>query len=308
MRILVTGGAGFIASHIVDRYISLGHSVSIIDNLSSGKDENINPGANFYKVDIASPDAEDVFKKEKPDIVNHHAGQIDVRKSLENPEFDASVNIAGTINLLELSVRYGIKKFIFASSGGAIYGEGINRYLPFNEESDFNPASPYGVSKLVAEKYLNLYKHLHNMACTALRYGNVYGPRQDPLGEAGVVAIFINAMIKGICPDIYGTGEQVRDYVFVEDVVRANELALERGSGKSYNIATSRGSSVDAIFVHLARILGFTQAPRYCPPRPGEIEKVFLDISLAKKELGWKPGYDLKNGLEKTAAFFKNRV
>lgn len=308
MNIIVTGGAGFIGSNIVDRYIELGYSVAIIDNLSSGKKENINPKARFYQVDITSPEVEDVFKKERPDIVNHHAAQIDVRKSLEDPELDARINIIGSVHLLELSVKYNVKKFIFASSGGAIYGEGENRTLPFKETDFARPESHYGVSKLTVEKYLYVYKHLYNLSYTALRYGNVYGPRQDPMGEAGVVAIFIQSMANLKQPNIYGTGEQLRDYVFVGDVVRANELVLTKGDGNSFNVGTSYGGSVNEIFRHLASILHFKEAPIYRPRRAGEIEKVYLDTTFIQRELDWKPEYDLKKGLEATVAWFKSRI
>ena len=308
ISVVVTGGAGFIASHIADRYIALGHKVTIIDNLSSGKKKNINARANFYHLDISSPEIEEVFKKEKPQIVNHHAAQIDVRKALEDPEFDARINILGSLRLLELSNKYHVKKFIFASSGGAMYGEGDKRELPFKETASCCPESPYGVSKLMFEKYLYAYRHIYNMPFTVLRYGNVYGPRQDPAGEAGVVAIFINAMLASKQPNIYGNGEQLRDYVFVEDVVRANELALNKGEGKSFNIGTSYGGSVNEIFRHLKSFIDFPDDPVYKPRRAGEIEKVYLDATLARNELGWEAKYDLKKGLEKTTAFFKDRV
>ncbi len=308
MNILVTGGAGFIASHIVDRYIDLGHKVSIIDNLSSGKKRNINPRAAFYQLDISSPEIEEVFKKEKPHVVNHHAAQIDVRKALEDPVFDAGINIMGSLRLLEQSVKYKVNKFIFASSGGAIYGEGDKRELPFKEDSLFRPESPYGISKLTVEKYLYAYRHTNNISYTVLRYGNVYGPRQDHTGEAGVVAIFISTMLASNPPNIYGNGEQLRDYVFVEDVVQANELALTKGEGKSFNIGTSCGRSVNEIFKYLKSFLHFSQEPIYRPRRAGEIEKVYLDTTLIRNELGWKAEYDFKKGLEKTVAFFKDRA
>jgi len=308
MNILVTGGAGFIASHIVDRYIDLGHKVSIIDNLSSGKKKNINPRANFYQLDINSPEIEEVIRREKPEVVNHHAAQIDVRKALEDPVFDARVNIIGTLNLLEKSVKYNVNKFIFASSGGAIYGEGEKRKLPFKEDATSRPESPYGISKLVVEKYFYAYRHIHNISYTILRYGNVYGPRQDHTGEAGVVAIFISTMLASKIPNIYGNGEQLRDYVFVEDVVHANELALTKGDGRSFNVGTSCGGSVNEIFGYLKSFLHFSQEPVYKSRRAGEIEKVYLDTTLIRNELGWKAEYGLKKGLKKTVAFFKDRV
>jgi UDP-glucose 4-epimerase len=224
MKILVTGGAGFIGSHVVDAYLELGHEVVVVDNLSSGSIENLNPKAKFYKMDIRDSDIEDLFKNEKPDIVNHHAAQMDVRKSVEDPIYDADVNIIGSLNLLQNCIRYGVKKFIFASTGGAIYGE--QDYFPADEEHPTRPLSPYGVAKLTVEKYLYFYKEVHGLNYVVLRYANIYGPRQNPHGEAGVVAIFTSKMLKGEQPVINGDGFQTRDYTFVGDVVRANVLAL----------------------------------------------------------------------------------
>jgi len=234
MKILVTGGAGFIGSHVVDAYLELGHEVVVVDNLSSGSIENLNPKAKFYEMDIRDSDIEDLFKNEKPDVVNHHAAQMDVRKSVEDPIYDADVNIIGSLNLLQNCIKYGVKKFIFASTGGAIYGE--QDYFPADEEHPTRPLSPYGVAKLTVEKYLYFYKEVHGLNYVVLRYANIYGPRQNPHGEAGVVAIFTSKMLKGEQPVINGDGFQTRDYTFVGDVVRANVLALSYEKSDVFNI------------------------------------------------------------------------
>ena len=223
MKILVTGGAGFIASQIADAYITEGHIVTIVDDLSTGFEENVNPAAKFVKINIGDPGIVDLFNKEKFDLVNHHAAQMDVRKSVADPIFDANTNIMGTINLLQSCVKSGVKKIIFASTGGAVYGE--QEYFPADESHPTSPISPYGITKLTIEKYLYFYYLEHKLNYTILRYSNVYGLRQNPFGEAGVVAIFINKLLKGEQPVINGSGEQTRDYVFVEDVVKANLLA-----------------------------------------------------------------------------------
>lgn len=305
MRILVTGGAGFIGSNIVDAYVEAGHEVLVVDNLSSGKEENLNPDAKFYKLDIRSPEIELVFAKEKPEVVNHHAAQIDVRRSVDDPAYDANVNIIGMINLLQAAVKHGTDKFIFASSGGAIYGE--PETLPADENSPLQPLAPYGVSKVAGEYYLSCYQALHGLSYTALRYGNIYGPRQDPHGEAGVIAIFCRAMLDGGEIKIFGTGEQLRDYVYVGDVVAANLLSLGGGDNKSVNIGTGAGTSVNELFAHLKEILEYEKEAIYYPPRQGELERTYLDNALAKDALGWEPQVDIRRGLELTAEFFAER-
>ncbi|MBI4397105.1 MAG: NAD-dependent epimerase/dehydratase family protein, partial [Elusimicrobia bacterium] len=241
MKILVTGGAGFIASHIVDNYVALGHRVTIIDDLSTGKKANLNPKAQFVRSDVQSPHLRRLFQKERFDIVNHHAAQIDVRRSVQDPAFDARTNILGLIHLLELSRQFKVKKFIFAASGGTYYGE-CSR--PARETDEPHPLSPYGVAKLTGEHYLQAYRALHGLNYTVFRYGNVCGPRQDPHGEAGVVAIFCQKMLKGEPISIYGDGKQQRDYVFVKDVARANVRALKAGHDDAFNIGTNRATSV----------------------------------------------------------------
>lgn len=303
MRILVTGGAGFIASHIVDRLIEEGYKVIVVDDLSTGNKENLNPEAKFYKLDICSPKLEEVFKEERPTVVNHQAAQVDVRKSLVDPIYDARINILGTINILENCRKYKVKRTIFASTGGAIYGEG--QYLPAKEIHPINPKAPYGMSKWMAEKYLNLYRKIYGQDYVILRYGNVYGPRQDPLGEAGVVAIFTNAMLRGLSPTIFGDGEQVRDFVYVKDVVEANLLAVEKGEGEIFNIGTGKAISVNSIFTTLNEIQKFDKNPVYAQERKGEIKRIYLDCKKAKEDLGWRAKVDLAQGLKKTIEFFK---
>lgn len=295
MKILVTGGAGFIGSNVVDLLISKGHSVCVLDDLSSGKREQINDDATFYEMSI-SDDVEKVIKDEGIECVIHHAAQIQVRRSIDDPAFDATINILGSLNLLE-SCR-DIKKFIFASTGGAIYGE--PKYLPVDESHPENPLSPYGVSKLAFEKYLYVYGEIYGLDYTALRYGNVYGPRQDPYGEAGVVAIFANKMLKGKAPTINGDGEQTRDFVYVGDVARANLLALKKSTGEQViNIGTGEETSVNEIVKTIERSLDTEIAPVYGNPVKGEVKKICLNVQRAQKELGWQSEVSLEEGIEK---------
>jgi len=305
LRILVTGGAGFIGSNIVDAYIEAGHEVAIIDNLSSGKEENLNPKARFYKIDIRSPEIDLVFAKEKPDVINHHAAQIDVRRSVDDPIYDANVNIIGTLGLLQSAIKHGAKKVIFASSGGSIYGEAKN--LPAGESTPLDPLAPYAASKVAGEYYLSCYSALHGLKYTALRYGNIYGPRQDPHGEAGVIAIFCQAMLGDKEVKIFGTGEQLRDYVYVGDVVRANVLALENGDNAGVNIGTGKGTSVNELFAVLKEAIGYQKDANYQPPRQGELEKIYLTNTKAKEVLEWEPQVDIQKGLELTANYFKEQ-
>src|SRR5262245_34424501 len=287
MRILVTGGAGFIGSHVADRFVSLGHEVAVLDNLSTGFREFVPAKARFYQVDVTDAAAVDrCFAEFRPEIVDHHAAQIDVRKSVTDPVFDARVNILGGIELLKACTRHAVHKVIYASTGGALYGEG--RTLPATEEHPVNPESPYGVSKHTVEHYLYLWKLLHGLDYTVLRYPNVYGPRQNPHGEAGVNAIFIGLMRRGQRPRIFGTGEQVRDYLVVADVVEANVLALERGSGEIVNLGTGVPTSVNDIFRELKSILSFSGEPIYEAARLGEIQRIYLDASRAAQVLGWR--------------------
>ena len=304
MNILVTGGAGFIGSHIADVFIGKGAKVIIIDNLSTGRKENINKKAKFYKMDICSPSVEQVFMREKIDIVNHHAAQINVMEAVKDPVFDARINIVGSLNILENCVKYKVKKIIFASSGGAIYGEG-NDTLPFNEFNQPLPISPYGISKFTVEQYLKYYQELYNLNYTILRYSNVYGERQNPEGEAGVISIFTLRMLKGINPIIYGDGKQLRDYVYVGDVVRANLLAINKGTNQILNIGTGIPTSVNVLYKKLKKIIKFSGRPRYESCRKGEILKNYLNISKARKILKWTPEINLEQGLKSCLDYYK---
>jgi len=302
MKVLVTGGAGFIGSNVVDALVKDGHEVTVLDNLSTGKEENVNPEVKFYNVDLLDIESlELVFREFKPDVVNHHAAQIDVRKSVEDPAFDAEINIIGSINLFELSINYGVRRIIFASTGGALYGEPSK--LPASEDTPIEPLSPYGVAKYCVENYLNYFKRLYGLERVILRYANVYGPRQDPLGEAGVVAIFTGKILKGENPVIYGDGTQTRDYVFVEDVVQANILALSGKEG-TYNIGTGKETSVNELIEVFSKVLGREIKPEYAPPRKGEVSRISLDGDMAKRELGFVPKYSLPEGITKTIEWY----
>ncbi|MFA6534053.1 MAG: SDR family oxidoreductase [Patescibacteria group bacterium] len=304
MKILVTGGAGFIGSHLVDRLVKEGHSVAVVDNLSAGRKQNLNPKAKFYRLNIQSPKLREVFKAVRPQVVFHLAAQMDVRRSVSDPRFDAETNILGTINLLENCRQYKTQKFIFASSGGAIYGDAPRRFIPTKESYPAQPLSPYGISKLTAEYYLEYYREIFGLRYAALRFSNVYGPRQRPDGEAGVVAIFFGQLLKGQPPMIYGTGRQTRDYVFVEDVARALILAMKKKAVGSFNIGTGRETEVNQLFSKIAKIMGIKTEPIAKPERAGEQKWSCLDAGLARRELGWRPKVGLDGGLEKTGKWF----
>ncbi|NOT32659.1 MAG: NAD-dependent epimerase/dehydratase family protein [Candidatus Eisenbacteria bacterium] len=299
MRILVTGGAGFIGSNVADRLIALGHEVAIFDDLSSGFREFVNPSARLFIGDLADANAvERCVSEFRPEIVDHHAAQIDVRKSVSDPVFDARVNVLGTLGLLQSCSRNGVRKLVYASTGGALYGEG--RQLPATEDHPINPEAPYGASKHTVEHYLYIWKLLHGLDYTVLRYPNVYGPRQNPHGEAGVNAIFIGLMLEGRRPRIFGTGEQVRDYLYVDDVVAANVLALAQASGEIMNIGTGVGTSVLDIVREINRILGTTIEPQFEDARAGEIQRIYLDAAHARSVMGWTPQVSFGEGLRRT--------
>lgn len=302
MKILVTGGAGFIGSNIVDRYIKLGHKVVIIDDLSNGKKENLNPKAKFYKLDIREDGLERIFKAERPDVVNHHAAQIDLVRSVEDPKLDASINIGGTINIGRNCIKYGVKKLILASSGGAIYGETKS---PAREDVAIRPISPYAINKYAAELYLQYWKAVYGIEYTILRYSNVYGPRQVG-GDAGVISKFIRNMMADKPVTIYGNGKQSRDYVYVGDVASANVSALTKGNDNIYNIGTKEETNVNELFKELCKIIDYDKAPRYAPARKGEIFKSVLNAEKAKKELGINP-IPLKEGLTRMVQWFKEQ-
>jgi UDP-glucose 4-epimerase len=303
MKILVTGGAGFIGSHVVDQMIAANHDVVIVDDLSSGRKSNINPQARFYQLDIRSPELRDVFSSEHPEVVCHHAAQIDVRKSMSDPFFDADVNILGPISLANLAREYEVRKFIHISSGGAVYGEPV--YVPCDEKHPVQPLCFYGASKFTFELYLYIYRENFGLDYTVLRYPNVYGPRQDPHGEAGVVAIFTGQMLKNQPVTVNGNGEQVRDFVYVTDCAKANLLVLNAGSGKVYNLGWGVGTTINQIFSSLKDITGFQQEAHYGPPKAGETFRIYLDANQANIDLGWQPDVNLQEGLTRTVAYFR---
>jgi len=316
-KVIVTGGAGFIGSNIVDTLIEDGYDVVIIDNLSSGKKENINQQTCFYQVDINDPEIKNIFKREKPKYICHLAAQISVSYSVNNPRVDAKHNIMGLLNLLEYAYVNDVKGIIFASSGGTVYGE--PETFPISESTPFYPISPYGIAKMASEYYLHFYCHYYNLNYISLRYGNVYGPRQDPHGEAGVIAIFIRKMLNGEVPTINGDGEYIRDYVYVKDVSKAcllsmkNMLKLSRlqkvkrynGTFNAFNIGTGKGVSVNQLFAYLQEIIGFSMHANYGSPRPGDLRKNILDCRMAEEYMKWKAQYDIKKGLMETVEWFK---
>ncbi|MET0153231.1 MAG: NAD-dependent epimerase/dehydratase family protein [Candidatus Binatia bacterium] len=306
MKALITGGAGFIGSTIADAYLAAGHEVAVVDNLYSGKRENVPAGAQFHEIDIVSPAIADVVAAERPDVISHHAAQMDVRLSVASPAFDAEVNILGTIRLLEAAVKNGVGRVIFASSGGATYGE--QERFPARETDRTQPISPYGVSKRSGEHYLFYYHAVHGLPYLALRYANVYGPRQDPHGEAGVVAIFCEKLLRGEPPRINGDGKQTRDYVFVEDLVRANLAALDSAHVGPVNVGTGRETDVVALAAKLVALSGRPLAPQHAPAKAGEQRRSVIDPALAKQALGWEPRVALDEGLARTYEWFRQRL
>jgi UDP-glucose 4-epimerase len=299
MEVLVTGGAGFIGSNIVDGLIEIGHQVIVVDNLSTGKKENLNKQAKFYNLDIRDKGLKEVFKENEISHVIHHAAQIDVQHSIKDPLSDAQNNISGTINLLEQCRKYNIEKFIYASSA-AVYGE--PDYLPIDEEHPIKAMSPYGISKHTPEHYIKMYSELYDLKYTIFRYANVYGPRQDSKGEGGVVSIFVDKMLAEERPVIFGDGEQTRDFIYVADLVKANLLALDQGDNVLVNISTQSRDSINDLFNYLNQILLYDLEPIYKEARQGDIRHSSLVNSRAKELLGWTPAYDFKSGLEQTVA------
>lgn len=304
MKVLVTGGAGFIGSHVVDGLLDDGYDVVVVDNLSTGKEENVNPKAKFYKLDIQDPDLESIFQSEEPDYVSHQAAQKDVRVSVSDPIFDAKINILGTINLLENCIKYKVKKVVFASTGGAIYGE--QEVFPAPETHPTRPISPYGITKLVAEHYLYYYKTIYGLDYVSLRYSNVYGPRQDPHGEAGVVAIFVQKMLNGEQPVINGDGEQTRDFVYVGDVARANILAIKNNMNEEiFNIGTGIETTVNQVFRYLRDAINPSIDEKHGPAKQGEQRRSVIECSRARDLLQWEPEVSLADGLRKTCEYFQ---
>jgi UDP-glucose 4-epimerase len=307
MKILVTGGAGFIGSHVVDEYLKCGHEVVVLDDLSRGRLSNVSPAAHFYRCDVRDPDeVSRIVAAEKPDIINHHAAQMDVRRGVREPVFDAQVNILGSLNLLEAAVASHVQRVIYISTAGAGYGE-PDRF-PVPEDYPINPITPYGVSKHTVEHYLFTFSHLYGISYVVLRYGNVYGPRQNAAGEAGVFAIFSEQMLSDVQPVIYGDGSKVRDYVYVNDVAQANVAALTQGVGGIFNIGSGEGTTDYDVFRLVKELVGkATLEPRYLPKRPGEIDRICLDISRAARRLNWKPATELQDGARTTVDYFKEQ-
>lgn len=305
-KALVTGGAGFIGSHMVDRLLELEYKVVVMDNLSTGKIKNLDSAAVFHHTDITQPAMAEIVQREQPDLVFHMAAQTSVTESTKDPIGDANANVLGTLRLLEACRRVGVDKIIYSCTGGALYGD--PEAIPCFDDAPLAPISPYGMSKWVAEQYLDFYHRLYRLNFTSLRYGNVFGPRQDPHGEAGVVAIFSRAMLEGTQPQIYGDGAQERDFISVADVVEANLAAIERGDGKHMNIATGEATSVNRIFELLQGITGYKWDPIHAPQRAGEVYRISLDWSRASQELGWSPKVSLEEGLQMTVDYFKESM
>jgi len=305
MKVMVTGGAGFIGSHLVDRLIQEGHEAVVVDNLSTGKRKHVNRAARFYKLDVQSPRLERVFRKERPSVLMHLAAQMDVRRSVEDPIFDAQSNILGTINVLEQAVRHGSRKVVFASSGGAIYGE--QEVFPAPESHPTRPLSPYGISKLAGEFYLAYYQQHSGIQYVSLRYSNVYGPRQDPHGEAGVVAIFTQKMLSGEQPIVNGTGRQTRDFVFVEDVVDAHLAVMGKDVQGCYNVGVGEETSINELFGMLADLTKSGSKQVHGPAKKGEQARSVVDSTKLRQELGWEPRTPLSEGLSRTVEFFRRQ-
>ena len=309
--ILVTGGAGFIGSHLCDRLLAEGHRVVAVDDLSTGRIANLTEARGygneftFFNMDVRAEGLLSLFERHRPEVVMHLAAQAAVATSMDDPVFDASVNVMGSLNILECSSRTGVRKVVYAASGGTLYGE--PRKLPVKETalSSARPASPYGISKKVVIDYLSFYERFHGIEWTALALANVYGPRQDPHGEAGVIAIFSSKMLAGQAPTIFGDGNQTRDYVFVDDTVHAFALAADRGAGRLVNVGTAAETSVNGLYRMLSDITGFTGSPGSGPARPGDLRRSALDVVLAEDLLGWKPWTHLEDGLAETVSFMR---
>jgi UDP-glucose 4-epimerase len=306
VKVLVTGGAGFIGSHVVDAYLAAGHDVAVVDDLSSGNPQNVHPQARFYRFDIRDSRLDEVFARERPDVVSHQAARANVRESLDKPLLYADVNVLGSLNILECCRRHAVSKVIYASTGGAVYGE--PRVLPVTEEHPVNPLDPYGASKHHVEHYLDLYQANFGIDFTVLRYPNVYGPRQNAHGEAGVIAIFTREMLERCQPLINGTGEQQRDFVYVSDIACANVLAVERGNNRIFNLGSGVGTTINHVFDVLARLTGYDRAVARGPAKQGEVFQVFLDASLAQAELDWATQVDLETGLALTVRDLEQRL
>lgn len=303
MKVLVTGGAGFIGSHIVDLLLERGHDVAVVDDLSTGNLANLNTGARFYHMSINDSTMKMVFTRERPDILCHQAAHTVVTDSVKDPVYDAQVNIIGSLNLLANCVRFGVRKVVFASSC-AVYGN--PGYLPVDEKHPVKPLSPYGIAKFAVEQYLRVYHEVHGLDYLALRYANVYGPRQNPYGEAGVVARFAKMMLDGVQPVIFGAGDKTRAYVFVADVAQANLKAIESSETGVYNIGTSEVTRDQTVFDFLSHELGYSGVPKYEPVRPGEITHMSLECTRAHNGIGWKPLVSFRDGISITASYYES--
>ncbi|MFW6022678.1 MAG: SDR family oxidoreductase [Halanaerobiaceae bacterium] len=302
MNVMVTGGAGFIGSHIVDLLIEKGYSVVIIDDLSTGKMENINKEAEFYKIGIQSDELYKIFQKKRITHIIHQAAQVDVQSSLNNPLFDADINICGTINLLECCRKYGVKKIVYASSA-AVYGE--PEYLPIDEDHPVQPLSPYGISKYTPEHYITMYHKIYGIEYTILRYSNVFGPRQSAEGEGGVISIFVDRMLADKRPVIYGDGSQSRDFIFVKDVAAANIKSLEKGNGRIMNISCCKKHTIHELVSYLNKALDKKLNTEYRKERTGDIRHSLLDNNLAHNYLNWNPRYKFYEGLQETVNYYR---
>ncbi len=304
MRILVTGGAGFIGSHVADAYRTAGHSVAVADALLGA--DRTPPGIALYRVDIRSPDLDGVFREVRPEVVSHHAAQANVRQSIADPVSDAETNVLGTLRVLDLAVRHGVGQVIFSSTAGALYGE--PETLPAREDDPVRPTSPYGLHKFLGEHYLAYFRRVHGLNTTVLRYGNVYGPRQDPATEAGVVAIFTQALLTGRRPVIFGDGTQVRDFVYAGDVAEANLRVLGRDLPTPMHIGTGTGTSVNELADRLRALTGSDARSDHAPAVSGEVYRIVLDVSRVQEILGWQPRVSLEEGLRRTVEWFKTNV
>lgn len=306
MNILVTGGAGFIGSSVAKAYIERGHKVTIVDNLSTGKLSRIPAEAKFLEIDITDPRIEDLFLRSAFHIVNHQAAHVSVRESLQDPLPDAHTNILGTLNLLHLCSKYRVSKFILAATGGAMYGDAEK--VPTDENQPIKPISPYGIAKATAEEYLFFFGQVHGLSYVSLRYSNVYGPHADSHGEAGVITIFADKLVRGEIPTIFGDGTQTRDFVYVDDIVRANVLALDYPENDFFNISTCTETSVNELYEIMRRETSITQSARYEPAKPGEIQRSALSHDKAALMLGWRPEIPLTDGLQRVMAHFKQQA
>ncbi|HSL03896.1 MAG TPA: NAD-dependent epimerase/dehydratase family protein [Nitrospiraceae bacterium] len=306
MKVLVTGGAGFIGSHLVDRLVLEGHEVVVVDNLSTGKRRNLNRAARFFKLDIQSWRLERVFRNERPNLVMHLAAQMDVRKSVEDPIFDAQVNVLGTLNVLQQAIKHGVRKVVFSSSGGAIYGE--QEIYPASESHVTRPLSPYGISKLCGEQYLSYYQRVNGLQIVSLRYANVYGPRQDPDGEAGVVAIFIQKLLNNEQAIVNGNGRQTRDFVYVEDIVEANLAVMGQEIQGTYNVGTGEETSINDLLRILVLHTNSTCKEVHGPAKNGEQARSVIDSGKLRQEWSWEPKIELSDGLKRTVEYFRERM